>query len=64
VAYFFGRPTYEGSFFGWFALFSGVAVILTVISMVTLIVGEGIDFFRNRLELETRNGRIPPQRLR
>lgn len=50
VAYFFGRSAYEGSFFGWFALFSGVAVIVTFISAITLILGEGMDFFRRRLD--------------
>lgn len=52
VAYFVGRPIYDGGFFGWFALFTGVALIVGVISVVTLVVGEVIDSMRRWLEPE------------
>ena len=50
VAYFFGNTTYQGSFFGWFALFTSAALVVAAVSAVTLMLGEGLDFFRRRLE--------------
>jgi len=50
VAYFFGTTTYQGSFFGWFAFFTGMAAIVMVVSAVVLTVGEAFEFLRRQVE--------------
>ena len=52
VAYFFGVTTYHGSFFGWFAMFTGSAVFVTAVSAVTLMVGEIFEFLRGKLDTQ------------
>lgn len=53
VAYFFGSTTYQGSFFGWFAFFTGMAIIVMIVSAVVLMVGEIFEYLRRQLEPET-----------
>ena len=52
VAYFFGNTTYQGSFFGWFALFTGSALIVTVVSAITLMVGGIFELLRGKLDAQ------------
>ncbi|WP_376690794.1 hypothetical protein [Wenzhouxiangella sp. EGI_FJ10409] len=54
VAYFFGTTTYQGSFFGWFAFFTGMAIIVMVVSAVVLMVSELFELLRRQLEPERR----------
>ena len=52
----FGSTTFEGGVSGWIVWFSVLAVIVTIVSVVTLIVGEGFEFLRKRLEPELAPG--------
>ena len=52
----FGSTKFEGGFFSWVVWFSVLAVIVTIVSAVTLIVGEAFEFLRKRLEPELAPG--------
>jgi len=49
----FGRTAFVNGLSSWIVWFSVLAVILTVASGITLIVGEGFEFPRRRLEPRT-----------
>ncbi|QKK02828.1 MAG: hypothetical protein HND55_09320 [Pseudomonadota bacterium] len=50
VAYFFGHTTYHGSIAGWFALFTGVAILVGAVSAITLMISEVLGFLGKQLE--------------
>ena len=52
----FGSTTFEGGVSGWVVWFSVLAVIVTIVSVVTLTVGQAFEFLRKRLEPEPAPG--------
>ena len=50
VAYFFGNTAYDGGLLQWFVMFTVFAVVVTLVSLVTLKLGELFDSLRDRLE--------------
>ena len=52
----FGSTTFVDGLSSWIVWFSVLAVLLTVVSGITLIIGEGFEFLRRRLEPELAPG--------
>ena len=52
----FGSTKFEGGVSSWVVWFSVLAVIVTMVSAVTLIVGQAFEFLRKRLEPELAPG--------
>ena len=52
----FGSTKFEGGVSGWIVWFSVLALIVTIVSVVTLIVGQAFEFLRKRLEPELAPG--------
>lgn len=49
VVYFFGNTTYQGGFFVWFALFSGSAIVVALVSIVILTLGHVLAQLQDQL---------------
>lgn len=49
VAYFLGNTAYHGSFWGWFALYTGSAFVVTLVSVPILALSQLFDFLDDRL---------------
>lgn len=52
----FGSTTFEGGVSNWVVWFSVLAVIVTVVSVFTLIVGQAFEYLRKRLEPDLASG--------
>lgn len=49
VAYFFGNTAYQGGFLQWFVMFTVFAVVVTLVSLPTLMLGQVFDMARDQL---------------
>lgn len=60
LVYFFGNATYQGGFFVWFALFSGSAIFVALVSIVILTLGHVLAQLQDQLFPQRRDlGHVP-----